>query len=213
MCAFECTHNNVCCWDFFVQLLRHVWVFVTPKTAGHQASLSFIASWSLLKFISTDHMSVSLSICMYFIVCQRMYIYNWRDILCNVQVCSFTMYIDVYIWVIVITMYVKKWISSGCMYVKLYIPARTNNYLHEVYILVWRRALWGRGHHTCGKKNVTCHFSKKRILLIIKPLSHWLTSGLWKVFSFLQHHFLVTGNSLHSVSLTPWIPVSGFNSC
>ena len=45
-----------------------------------------------------------------------MYIYKWRDILCNVQVCSFIMYIDVYIWVIVINMCVKEWIFLS-MYV------------------------------------------------------------------------------------------------
>ena len=100
----------------FVQLLRRVWHFVTQKIAGHQASLSFIVSWSLLKFMSTDRMSVSLSICMYFIFCPSMYIYKWRDILCNVQVCSFIMYIDVYIWVIVINMCVKEWIFLS-MYV------------------------------------------------------------------------------------------------
>ena len=50
----------------FVQLLKHVWLFVTQKISGHQASLS-IVSQSLLKFMSTDHMSVSLSICMYLI--------------------------------------------------------------------------------------------------------------------------------------------------
>ena len=32
-----------------VQLLRHVWLFVTPWTAAHQASLSIINSQSLLK--------------------------------------------------------------------------------------------------------------------------------------------------------------------
>ena len=32
-----------------VQLLIHVWLFVTPKTAAHQASLSFTIFWSLFK--------------------------------------------------------------------------------------------------------------------------------------------------------------------
>ena len=32
-----------------LQLLSHVWLFVTPWTAGCQASLSFIISWSLIK--------------------------------------------------------------------------------------------------------------------------------------------------------------------
>ena len=34
-----------------VQLLSHVHCFVTPRTAAHQASLSFTVSWSLLKLI------------------------------------------------------------------------------------------------------------------------------------------------------------------
>ena len=35
------------------QLLSHVWLFVTPRTAAHQASLSTI-SWSLLKLMSIE---------------------------------------------------------------------------------------------------------------------------------------------------------------
>ena len=35
-----------------VQSLSHVWVFATPWTAAHQASLSITNSWSLLKFMS-----------------------------------------------------------------------------------------------------------------------------------------------------------------
>ena len=31
-----------------------VWLFVTPSTAAHQASLSFTLSWSLLKFVSFE---------------------------------------------------------------------------------------------------------------------------------------------------------------
>ena len=34
-----------------VQLLSHVWLFVTPSTAAHQASLSFTISYSLLKLL------------------------------------------------------------------------------------------------------------------------------------------------------------------
>ena len=37
-----------------VQLLSHVWLFVTPWTAALQASLSFTNSWSLLKLISIE---------------------------------------------------------------------------------------------------------------------------------------------------------------
>ena len=32
---------------FFVQLLSHVWLFVTPWTAARQASVSFTISWRL----------------------------------------------------------------------------------------------------------------------------------------------------------------------
>ena len=35
-----------------VQLLGHVWLFVTPWTAAHQVSLSITNSWSLLKLTS-----------------------------------------------------------------------------------------------------------------------------------------------------------------
>ena len=37
-----------------VQLLSHVWLFVTPWTVPCQASLSFTISWSLLKLISIE---------------------------------------------------------------------------------------------------------------------------------------------------------------
>ena len=37
-----------------VQLLSHVWLFVTPWTAAHQALLSFTISWSLLKLMSIE---------------------------------------------------------------------------------------------------------------------------------------------------------------
>ena len=37
-----------------VQLLSHVWLFVTPWTAAHQASLSFTNSQSLLKLMSIE---------------------------------------------------------------------------------------------------------------------------------------------------------------
>ena len=35
----------------FVQLPSRVWLFVTPRTAAHQASLSLTVSWSLPKFM------------------------------------------------------------------------------------------------------------------------------------------------------------------
>ena len=37
---------------FVVQSLSHAWLFVTPRTAARQVSLSFTISWSLLKLIS-----------------------------------------------------------------------------------------------------------------------------------------------------------------
>ena len=39
-----------------VQSLSHVWLFVTPWTAAHQASLCFTISWSLLKLMSIELM-------------------------------------------------------------------------------------------------------------------------------------------------------------
>ena len=42
-------------FDFIVvQLLSHVWLFVTPWTAAQQAFLSFTFSWSLLKLMSIE---------------------------------------------------------------------------------------------------------------------------------------------------------------
>ena len=37
-----------CCW------LSHIWLFLTPRTAAHQASLSFTITWSLLKLLSIE---------------------------------------------------------------------------------------------------------------------------------------------------------------
>ena len=37
-----------------LQSLSHVWLFVTPRTAAHQAFLSFTISWSLLKLMSNE---------------------------------------------------------------------------------------------------------------------------------------------------------------
>ena len=37
-----------------VQSLSRVWLFVTPRTAAYQASLSFTISWSLLKLMSIE---------------------------------------------------------------------------------------------------------------------------------------------------------------
>ena len=42
-----------------VQLLSHVWLFLTPWTAAHQAFLFFTISWSLLKLMSIESMMPS----------------------------------------------------------------------------------------------------------------------------------------------------------
>ena len=39
-----------------VQLLSHIWLFVTPRTAARQASLPFTISWSLFKLMSIESM-------------------------------------------------------------------------------------------------------------------------------------------------------------
>ena len=44
---------------FVVESLSHVWLFVTPWTAAHQASLSITNSWSLLKLTSIELVIVS----------------------------------------------------------------------------------------------------------------------------------------------------------
>ena len=45
--------KTLICWAS-VQSLSHVWFFVTPRTSGHQASLSITNSWSLLKLICIE---------------------------------------------------------------------------------------------------------------------------------------------------------------
>ena len=52
---FKLPHNYTHLTQFSsVQLLSHVWHFVTPWTAAHQASLSITSSWSLLKLMSIE---------------------------------------------------------------------------------------------------------------------------------------------------------------
>ena len=41
-------------WFSSVQSLSRIWLFGTPLTAAHQASLSITNSWSLLKLMSTE---------------------------------------------------------------------------------------------------------------------------------------------------------------
>ena len=48
-----------CVWLFFfvkfiIIIFLRVWLFATPWTARHQASLSFTVSWSLLKLMSIE---------------------------------------------------------------------------------------------------------------------------------------------------------------
>ena len=45
--------------DVVVQSLSRIWLFVTPWTAAHQASLSFIISQSLLKLMSIESVTPS----------------------------------------------------------------------------------------------------------------------------------------------------------
>ena len=47
---FSCTSRHFCS----VQLLGCVWLFVTPRTAARQASLSITNAWSLLKLMSIE---------------------------------------------------------------------------------------------------------------------------------------------------------------
>ena len=48
-----------------VQLLSHVWLFVTPWTAAPQASLSLTNSWSLLKLMSIESVMPSSHLVFY----------------------------------------------------------------------------------------------------------------------------------------------------
>ena len=52
---FICRALCACMLSHFgsVQSLSHVWLFATPWTAAHQASLFITNPWSLLKFMST----------------------------------------------------------------------------------------------------------------------------------------------------------------
>ena len=54
------------CSLFIVQSLSHVQLFLTPRTAAYQASLSFTVSWSLLKLMSFESVMPSK----HFILCR-----------------------------------------------------------------------------------------------------------------------------------------------
>ena len=49
----------ISCSHIVVQFLSHVWLFDIPWTAAHQASLSFTVSWSLLKLMSIESITLS----------------------------------------------------------------------------------------------------------------------------------------------------------
>ena len=55
--------QSCCC--LVTQSLNHVWLFVTPWSAAHQAALSSTNSWSLLKLMSIETVMPSshLSLC------------------------------------------------------------------------------------------------------------------------------------------------------
>ena len=71
-----------------VQLLSCVWLFVTPRTAECQASLSFTISQSLLKFMSVDmmmpscrwcYLSISSSAALFTFCLQSLNRYTWEQ--------------------------------------------------------------------------------------------------------------------------------------
>ena len=66
-----------------VQSLSHVWLFATPYTAAHQASLSFTISQSLLNFIPIESLMLSnhLILCIEEIefVLKNIYTYNYNS--------------------------------------------------------------------------------------------------------------------------------------
>ena len=65
-----------------VQSLSHVWLFVTPRTTAHQASLSFIISQSLLRFTSIEFVMLPNHL----ILGHPLLL--WPSILCSIRVFS-----------------------------------------------------------------------------------------------------------------------------
>ena len=59
ICIFNLSLSSIYLFMYVVQLLSCVWLFVTPWTAAHQASLSFTISWSLLTLTSIELMMPS----------------------------------------------------------------------------------------------------------------------------------------------------------
>ena len=68
-----------------VQSLSCVWLFATPWTAAHQASLSFSISWSLLSFMSIElvmlynHLILCCSLSLCFQSFQHLSLFQWVD--------------------------------------------------------------------------------------------------------------------------------------
>ena len=54
-----CERERLYKYTHFVQSLSCVWLFATPWTEAHQASLSFTISWSLLKLMSIELVMLS----------------------------------------------------------------------------------------------------------------------------------------------------------
>ena len=65
LCQYQFWNLEVRLYFVSVQLLSHVWLFLTPWTAASQASLSIINSWSLLKLMSIESVMPSshLTLC------------------------------------------------------------------------------------------------------------------------------------------------------
>ena len=71
-----------------VQLLRHVWLFVTPWNAAHQGSLSFTISWHLFKFISIEsvmlfnHLILNRSLLLLPLIFPSIRVFSDESVLC-----------------------------------------------------------------------------------------------------------------------------------
>ena len=70
-----------------VQLLSCVWLFLTPQTAAHWASLSFTISQSLLKLMSIESVMSSNHLVLFGLLCSLLcaYLYSWRA-LCDLSI-------------------------------------------------------------------------------------------------------------------------------
>ena len=86
---------------FVVQLLSHIWLFVTPWTAELHASLFFINSWSLLKimFIELVILSNHLILCFSFLLLCSIFHSTW--VFSNESALSFNWFIKTLIFKVV----------------------------------------------------------------------------------------------------------------